>query len=139
MKKSKKFNKLLLIPILLIVLVGISLVLVFNYNNKFRYKIYDSNDMDYHFMDKGYYYEELGGDVYHYVITSGEKSTGGYSINIESVTKCNDNIKVIVKEENPDGPTTTAFTYPYVILELYEVPSNIEIVDVEGNTFDRLN
>ena len=90
-------------------------------------------------MDKGYYYEELGGDIYHYVITSGEKTTGGYSIEIDSVTKNEDNIKVVVHETSSTGIATTAFTYPYVILELYEKPAKIKIVDDYGNSFRKLN
>ena len=89
--------------------------------------------------NKGYYYEELGGDIYHYVITSGEKTTGGYSIDIKSVTKNENNIKVVVHETIPTGVATTAFTYPYIILELYEKPTNIEIVDDYGKVYKKIN
>ena len=136
----KKLNKLfIIIPILLIVIICVSFIIIHSNNNKFRYKIYDSSDFDYKIMDKGYYYEELGGDIYHYVITSGEKTTGGYSIEIDSVTKNEDNIKVVVHETSSTGIATTAFTYPYVILELYEKPANIKIVDDYGNSFRKLN
>ena len=138
-KRSKKTKLLWIIPVIILVCVCISILLIHNYNNRFRYEIYSNGEMDYQFMDKGYYYEDLGGGVYHYVITSGEKSTGGYSIDIKSVTKEGDTVKVLVYETKPDGIATTALTYPYVILELYEKPSNIEIKDVEGNTFDRFN
>ena len=136
---KKKFNKLLLIPIVLVIIVIISLVLIHSYNNNFRYEVYSTGELEYKFMDRGYYYEDLGGDVYHYVITSGEKSTGGYGIDIKSVTKDNDTVKVVVVETNPSGITTMAFTYPYVILELYEKPANIKIVNTDGESFDKLN
>ena len=139
-KSSKKINFLLIIIPIILVIIGISILFVHsNDKNKFKYKIYDKVDMDYKFMNKGYYYEELGGGVYHYVITSGEKTTYGYSIDIDSVTKTDDKVKVIVHETSPDGIENSALTYPYVILELYENPKKIEIVDENGNSFERFN
>ena len=133
----KKINKIyIIIPIILI--ICIAFVVAHLSNNKFKYKIYKS-DYNNKYKFKGYYYEELGGDIYHYVITSGEKTTGGYSIDIKSVTKNENNIKVVVHETIPTGVATTAFTYPYIILELYEKPTNIKIVDDYGKVYKKIN
>ena len=136
--EKRKTIIFVVISIALMVLC-ISLILIHLYNNRFKYEIYESNSEDYQFFNKGYYYEDLGGGVYHYVITLGEKTTNGYSIKIKSVAKEKDIVKVIVSETSPDGVADSVLTYPYVILEIYEKPTKIEIVDTDGNSFERFN
>jgi TolA-binding protein len=69
-------------------------------------------------------------DGYYYVIIKmGEKSTGGYSIEVVNVEINDKNANIYVKENNPD-PTSTvtqAFTYPYVVVKFNFKP-NVKII-----------
>lgn len=62
---------------------------------------------------------------YYVIIKMGEKSTGGYSIEVVNVEINDKNANIYVKENNPD-PTSTvtqAFTYPYVVVKFNFKPS----------------
>lgn len=54
------------------------------------------------------------------ILSAGEKSSGGYSIGIESVTETDKNIVVSVKETAPEPGeiVTMAFTTPYCVVRI---------------------
>ena len=95
--------------------------------------IEDVNSYDTKYMDRGYYFEELDNGNYLITIAMGERSTGGYSINITNVVIKDNNILIYVKEREPEqGSTVTmAFTYPIAKIELYFKPDNIEVENVD--------
>jgi TolA-binding protein len=67
--------------------------------------------------------------IYYVIIKMGEKSTGGYSIEVVNVEINDKNANIYVKENNPD-PTSTvtqAFTYPYVVVKFNFKP-NVKII-----------
>ena len=70
-------------------------------------------------------------EAYAYLfIGSGEKPTGGYGINIKSVTQTSDKTLISVEETSPgkDDAVTEALTYPYVIGKIEkEVLTSFEI------------
>ncbi|MFN3641186.1 MAG: protease complex subunit PrcB family protein [Flavobacterium sp.] len=48
----------------------------------------------------------------------GEKSTGGYRLDVENVHETDDQIIVKVKEISPQGMATTAITYPLTVVKI---------------------
>ena len=54
------------------------------------------------------------------ILNMGEKTSGGYSITVDSVTETPDKILVKVKENEPEpgSMTTQAMTYPYAIVKI---------------------
>jgi len=54
------------------------------------------------------------------ILNMGEKPSGGYAINIESVVETENNIIVTVKETAPEpgGMTTQNITYPFCVLKI---------------------
>lgn len=49
----------------------------------------------------------------------GEKSTGGYRLDVESIHETDDQIVVKVKEVSPKGMVTTAITYPLTVIKIH--------------------
>ena len=76
-----------------------------------------------------------------YIITMGEKSTGGYFIEIVDLELDKDGkLKVTAKENTPNGELVTcAITHPAVCLELSRQSisqiKSIEIKNTEGEVF----
>jgi hypothetical protein len=81
----------------------------------------------------GYTYE-LVDDKYVFTISMGEKSTGGYAINIQKVIVTGGEVTVIVKETTPapNSMTTQAFTTPFAQISFNRMPNKITIVNAEG-------
>ncbi|MFV5700665.1 protease complex subunit PrcB family protein [Flavobacterium sp. XS2P12] len=54
------------------------------------------------------------------VLNMGEKTSGGYSIGIDTAVETDNNIIVTVKETNPepDGMVTQAFTNPFCVVKI---------------------
>lgn len=54
------------------------------------------------------------------ILNMGEKSTGGYSIVVESVVETEKNIVISVKENNPEPNTmvTQEITYPFSVIKI---------------------
>ena len=54
------------------------------------------------------------------ILNMGEKTTGGYSIDVENVVETDTNIIVTVKETNPDPASmvTQAFTMPFCVVKI---------------------
>lgn len=73
-------------------------------------------------------------------IFSGEKTSGGYDITVDSVEAYEGHIIINVDETSPDpdGAATTVMTYPTVVVRLDESLDDFEVISSEG-TFDALN
>lgn len=106
-----------------------------------------NNDLPYYnerYKERGVTYDTLNtpNAPSYYFISSGEKSSGGYSISIKEVIVNNDgNVEVIIEESSPspDEFTTLAFTYPVCCIEFESYQSNIVFKTENGETFKRLN
>ena len=109
------------------------------------YKISNNNEYENKkFLKRGFFIDTLNqpNSPYWYIITMGEKSTGGYSIKIVNVKiDKNKNVEVIVRETEPpkNRTVTTAFTYPTCCLELSERAETIVIKNTKGETYKKLN
>lgn len=109
------------------------------------YKIYDDeNGQSFDYSKRGYYVNtfKMPDSPWFYIISMGEKSSGGYSIKVNEVNIDKDNnVEVIVKETSPkSGETvTTVLTYPTVCIEFNKKPTTIKIVNTDGEVFKALN
>ncbi|OYQ33117.1 hypothetical protein CHU92_13320 [Flavobacterium cyanobacteriorum] len=56
------------------------------------------------------------------ILFMGQKSTGGFSIGIESVRQNGDTAEVVIKETRPRGAVTMALTQPYCIALIPKTP-----------------
>ena len=92
---------------------------------------------------RGYYIDTLNqiDAPYFYIICMGEKSSGGYGLEIKEVNKVGDTTEVIVEEIEPkDGSIVTmAFTYPTLMIEFPEYQDNIVIKNTKGEEFNYLD
>jgi hypothetical protein len=59
----------------------------------------------------------------------GEKSSGGYSIELESVKDTGRFVEVTLVSKSPNGLATMALTNPYIIIALPENHKDIKIID----------
>lgn len=91
---------------------------------------------------RGYYIDTLNqiNAPYYYIICMGEKSTGGYSLNIKEVNKTETQTEIIVEEIEPKAGSivTMAFTYPTIMVEFPEYQDNIIIKNTKGEVFEYL-
>ncbi len=71
-------------------------------------------------------------------IFSGEKTSGGHDITVDSVEDYEGHIIINVNETSPDGAATTVMTYPTVVVRLDESLEDFEVISGEG-TFDALS
>lgn len=109
-----------------------------------KYKIHNNFSQGrYDYSKRGYYIdtENRPNAPWFYIITMGTKNSGGYSIEIVDLEIDKDkNVKVTVKENTLDDETVTmALTYPAVCLELSEYANSIEIINTNGEVFQKLN
>lgn len=135
--------------IVLITLIVISMFMITGCNNeklkeKLDYEILGEFTGQYLDLTKRGYYIETQNQInapYMYIICMGEKSTGGYSLNIKEVNKNDTQTEIIVEEIEPapGAIVTMAFTYPNVIVEFPEYQENIIIKNTKGEIFERLN
>jgi len=108
---------------------------------------YTINDNGYSGQQKkrGYYIDTLDepNAPYFIIICSGEKSTGGYDINITDIGTDPSGKWIITVEETSPEPTsvvTEAFTYPATVLQVNKLPAEteIEVVNTKGVPFDKI-
>lgn len=104
----------------------------------------NTSNSDSKYSERGVYYDTLNQpDAPHfYFIAMGEKNTGGYSINIETVNiDAEGNVEVVIKETSPgvDSILTTAITYPTCMLTLDKLPNSIVVKNTEGKSFKNIN
>jgi len=78
------------------------------------------------------------GDNLYILISSGEKVTGGYSLEVNTVSAEGGTLSVIVEEEEPadDVSVIQALTYPFVVLKLDRSFENFSIVNTDTDKFD---
>ncbi len=96
------------------------------------------------YKERGIYYDTLNQPDAPsiYTIAMGERPTGGYSIEVKSVTiDDNENVVVIVEENTEDMRTavTEAFTYPVCQVTLSHSPKSIVIKNTSGEIFKNVN
>lgn len=75
------------------------------------------------------------------VIYMGERNTGGYSINVQSVTfDEQNNVKVIVSEHSPKPSdiVTMAFTYPSVSIKFDITPNSFLVYNTDGKEYKEI-
>ena len=114
-------------------------------NDSLTYEIYnDYHQWGFDFSKRGYYVNtyKMPDSPWYYIITMGEQSTGGFSLEISEVKiDENNNVEVIVKEKEPKRgeAVTTALTYPSICLEFNKKPNSISIVNTNGAAFKALN
>ncbi len=70
------------------------------------------------------------------LITMGEKRTGGYFLEVESVTKHGKVLVVTVSEHEPDGPAIMVITYPYILVDPQVEFEFVRVVDTKNNSYD---
>ena len=105
----------------------------------YEYEIEITGSFGHFFENRGYYIETTDGpDAPCYVIIcSGERSCGGYAINIDEVG-IQDGSLVITVEETSPGPDTSCadvINYPYCVLKLNKLPEKFRIIDKSGAEF----
>ena len=92
---------------------------------------------------RGYYIDTLNQPdaPYFYIICMGEKSTGGYSLNVKEVNSVDSKVEILIEEIAPvKGETVTmAITNPTIIVEFPKYQENIIIKNTKGEIFDKLN
>jgi sporulation protein YlmC with PRC-barrel domain len=71
------------------------------------------------------------------VISSGEKTTGGYGIDVESVKEVGGIVEVVVKETSPEkgSVVTEVLTYPFIILKMPMTLESFKVINTEGEEF----
>lgn len=52
------------------------------------------------------------------LVNLGEKTSGGYSISVESIQETDTDIILTIKENSPTGMATTAMTYPMAVIRV---------------------
>lgn len=74
------------------------------------------------------------------VIFMGQRSTGGYSIQLHSIAKVGDTliIKTLEKSPKPGDIVTQAFSYPKLIIQLADDYTTLQINDSNGSPYEKL-
>jgi hypothetical protein len=80
------------------------------------------------------------GNYLYVLISAGEKPTGGYSINIDSLTLQNNTLKVVIKEQEPDARdgVIQVITYPLVVVKMYDLIEGIYVIDEDNKEFKEI-
>ena len=107
-------------------------------DGKVTYKILNNTDNS-GIINTGYKISKSE-NKYLLTIALGEKSTGGYSIEITKIIVNNDVLDIHIKEITPnrDSVVTQAFTTPAIIIELSALPETIHIIDSNNYLFQEL-
>lgn len=91
---------------------------------------------------RGYSVIKETSDSYFIYIGLGEKSTGGYGIDVKYVTNMVDNNTRITIEKNlpsKDSSVTQAITYPHIVLKVDKVNDSFEVESLDGENFKKIN
>ena len=105
---------------------------VFENNNvaqSLQYKIiknlgyFDSN-----YSKRGFYTE---GNGLNYTIASGQRPSGGYSIEVNKVKIKGTQVTIYVKETKPSGGSITVITYPISRVEFNIIPTSVTVVNYD--------
>ena len=92
-------------------------------------------------LKKGFEYWKQEDGSYIVFIGSGEKSTGGYGIEVTSVE---DNegktvISVVETEPSKDDMTIQMLIYPFVVIKASGITDNFVVLDQDGASFDKIS
>ena len=87
--------------------------------------------------DRGYLYFARDKII---VIFMGQRTTGGYSLQLHSISKVGETliIKTLEKSPKPSDIVTQAFTYPKLIIQLTDDYTTVEIKDSTGSPYEKL-
>lgn len=137
MKKYVIFSALIIV--LTIVIFNNKIVLRQKNNNKkhnITYKIIKSDSYNSEYATRGYYINQTDEKTVLITIASGMKNTGGYDINIENIKVDNKNVKIEVKEKEPQNNSIVnqVIKYPIVQVELSEMPKSLIIKNIDNNS-----
>ena len=85
------------------------------------------------FRRRGYLYK-IEGDSVIYTIAMGEKTSGGYSIEVKEVKIKGDSATIYVTEKSPgkEDIVTDALTYPIVQVKFNKFPSSIKVISYDS-------
>ncbi|MDO9533736.1 MAG: protease complex subunit PrcB family protein [Bacillota bacterium] len=80
------------------------------------------------------------GDILYLLISSGEKATGGYTLEVNSVSAEKGTLSIIVEEEEPaaDASVIQALTYPFVVIKIGGSFQNYNIINTDNDKFDEI-
>ena len=117
---------------------------IFENNNiylEIKYEIINRNGFNLQqYNERGYYYEKVN-DTLICTIAMGEKTSGGYAIEIQKVKIKGNSVIINVNEilPKPGDAVTDAITYPIAKIKFYKIPDEIEVVNNEtGEKFKRI-
>jgi len=80
-------------------------------------------------------------NLFYVLVSAGEKSTGGYSLNLEDITFKDSTVTIKIKETSParGKPVTQAFSYPQLVLKFYFDYSAVKNILVTINNVELSN
>ena len=102
-----------------------------NISQAIKYKIikglgyYDSG-----YSKRGFYTE---GNGLNYTIASGQRHSGGYTIEVNKVKIKGTQATIYVKESKPSGGSITVLTYPIARVEFNIIPTSVTVFNYDTN------
>lgn len=109
--------------------------------NDLEYEITTGDSYATQYKQCGYYINAVDNE-YQYIICSGERSTGGYGIEITRIDTLDVGTVIVTVDETapvPDEVVTEAFTYPNCSITFsYEPTDGIKIQDAKGTEYECL-
>ena len=113
-----------------------------NIISKLEYKIINNlSSYNQKYSQKGFSYETKNDSVI-YTVAMGEKTTGGYSIDVKKVKIKGNSAIIYVREKIPgeNEVVTDAFTYPIVQVKFNKFPTKITVLNYDTNeTYSLVN
>ena len=106
-----------------------------NIISKLEYKIINNlSSYNQKYSQKGFSYETENDSVI-YTVAMGEKTTGGYSIDVKKVKIKGNSAIIYVREKIPgeNEVVTDAFTYPIVQVKFNKFPTKITVLNYDTN------
>ena len=106
----------------------------------YTYEITEEDSYDARFKAQGYTVIETEENSIRCHIFSGEKSSGGYGIEVLSLKEENDILTVTVRETapGPEDVVTTALTCPHITVSLTPAPKEIRVIGEDSSEYSRL-
>ena len=107
---------------------------VFENNNitqAIKYKIIKGlGYLDSSYSKRGFYTE---GNGLNYTIASGQRPSGGYTIEVNKVKIKGTQATIYVKESKPSGVSITVLTYPIARVEFNIIPTSVTVFNYDTN------
>ena len=107
---------------------------VFENNNitqAIKYKIIKGlRYLDSSYSKRGFYTE---GNGLNYTIASGQRPSGGYTIEVNKVKIKGTQATIYVKESKPSGVSITVLTYPIARVEFNIIPTSVTVFNYDTN------